>query len=196
MRIHIVRPGDTLWKLANQYNVPLQRLIDANPQIKDPDQLEVGMKVRIPTGGVPVQPPVTPKKPTRPRKPDHKWPDRKKKMPPKYGVPKRPELPRKPGKPWLPHHPMYGGMHDGCCYPMNPPRIPDMGSQYPGMGCYYPGMGYYTPMMPYPMYGMPYPEHYGTLGYREPYMMEPHPWMTPVENSYEPDESSSSSSST
>ena len=70
MRIHIVRPGDTLWKLSQRYNVPLQKLLNANPQIQDPNQLKVGEKVRIPTGGIPVKPPSKPEKPMPPGRPD------------------------------------------------------------------------------------------------------------------------------
>ncbi|AZK46514.1 LysM peptidoglycan-binding domain-containing protein [Paenibacillus lentus] len=55
MKIHIVKKGDTLFDLSKKYNVPLQKLIEANPQISNPDQLGVGMKVKIPTTAVPVE---------------------------------------------------------------------------------------------------------------------------------------------
>lgn len=54
MKIHIVKKGDTLFDLSKKYNVPLQKLIEANPQISNPDQLSIGMKVKIPTSAVPV----------------------------------------------------------------------------------------------------------------------------------------------
>lgn len=56
MKIHIVRPGEQLWDLVQKYNVPLERVLEANPNIMEPEQLEVGSKVRIPTGRVPVSP--------------------------------------------------------------------------------------------------------------------------------------------
>lgn len=54
MKIHIVRPGDTMWDLAQKYNIPIERLLEANPQIQESDQLDSGAKVRIPTGRIPV----------------------------------------------------------------------------------------------------------------------------------------------
>lgn len=56
MKIHIVRPGEQLWDLVQKYNVPLERVLEANPNIMEPEQLEVGSKVRIPSGRVPVSP--------------------------------------------------------------------------------------------------------------------------------------------
>lgn len=47
--------GDTLYLLSQKYNVALDTLIAANPQIADPDKLDIGMKVKIPAQ------PVTPK---------------------------------------------------------------------------------------------------------------------------------------
>ncbi|MFD3260688.1 LysM peptidoglycan-binding domain-containing protein [Paenibacillus lentus] len=55
MKIHIVKKGDTLFDLSKKYNVPLQKLIEANPQISNPDELSVGMKVKIPATAVPVE---------------------------------------------------------------------------------------------------------------------------------------------
>lgn len=54
MKIHIVKKGDTLFELSKKYNVPLQKLIDANPQIANPDQLNLGDKVKIPAAPMPV----------------------------------------------------------------------------------------------------------------------------------------------
>nr|WP_285888904.1 LysM peptidoglycan-binding domain-containing protein [Paenibacillus polysaccharolyticus] len=51
----MVKKGDTLYLLSQKYNVALDKLIAANPQIADPDKLEIGMKVKIPAQ------PVTPK---------------------------------------------------------------------------------------------------------------------------------------
>ncbi|MNH79239.1 SpoIVD-associated factor A [compost metagenome] len=54
MKLHIVQQGDTLYDLSKKYAVPLQKLIDANPQITNPDQLNVGDKVKVPSMGVPI----------------------------------------------------------------------------------------------------------------------------------------------
>gem|GEM_PF-6913154 len=56
MKIHIVKKGDTLYTIATKYEVPLQKLIDANPNLKDPNKLEVGMKIKIPVEAKPVKP--------------------------------------------------------------------------------------------------------------------------------------------
>ncbi|MCL5779709.1 MAG: L,D-transpeptidase family protein [Firmicutes bacterium] len=45
--VHVVRPGDTLWKIAREYNVSLDALLAANP-LADPDRLEVGQTIYIP----------------------------------------------------------------------------------------------------------------------------------------------------
>ncbi|WP_151736483.1 LysM peptidoglycan-binding domain-containing protein [Paenibacillus tengchongensis] len=54
MKIHMVKEGDTLYALSQKYGVPLQKIIDANPQISNPDVLTVGDKVKIPSGTVTV----------------------------------------------------------------------------------------------------------------------------------------------
>jgi hypothetical protein len=56
MKIHIIRPGDTVSKIVQKYNIPLERLQEANPHITNLDKLEVGEKVCIPTGKIPVAP--------------------------------------------------------------------------------------------------------------------------------------------
>lgn len=55
MKIHMVKKGDTLYLLSQKYNVGLDKIIAANPQIADPEKLDIGMKVKIPAE------PVTPK---------------------------------------------------------------------------------------------------------------------------------------
>ncbi len=57
MKIHIAKQGDTLNKLSQKYNVGLQQLIEMNPRIEKPEQIEVGKKVKIPSAIVPVEPP-------------------------------------------------------------------------------------------------------------------------------------------
>ncbi|MEC0247744.1 LysM peptidoglycan-binding domain-containing protein [Paenibacillus chitinolyticus] len=54
MKIHMVKKGDSLYKIAQKYNVDLDKLIEANPQIANPDQINVGEKVKIP--GTPTKP--------------------------------------------------------------------------------------------------------------------------------------------
>jgi spore coat assembly protein SafA len=46
--VYIVRKGDTLWGIAKQYNVELTMLIEANPQIKNPNLIYPGNRVNIP----------------------------------------------------------------------------------------------------------------------------------------------------
>ena len=41
MEIHVVQPGDTLFRLSRQYNLPMERLIQDN-QLPNPAQLVVG----------------------------------------------------------------------------------------------------------------------------------------------------------
>ncbi|WEK55372.1 MAG: LysM peptidoglycan-binding domain-containing protein [Candidatus Cohnella colombiensis] len=49
MKIHMVKQGDTLYLIAKKYNVPLEDLIKANPEISNPDVLAIGTKVKIHT---------------------------------------------------------------------------------------------------------------------------------------------------
>ncbi|OXM86833.1 LysM peptidoglycan-binding domain-containing protein [Paenibacillus rigui] len=57
MKIHMVKKGDTLYQIAQKYNVDLDALIALNTQIADPNVIDVGMKVKIPTNPKPVEPP-------------------------------------------------------------------------------------------------------------------------------------------
>lgn len=45
---YIVRKGDTLWGIAKRYDVALAALIAANPQVKNPNLIYPGDRVRIP----------------------------------------------------------------------------------------------------------------------------------------------------
>lgn len=45
--IYFVRPGDTLWKIAKKYNVPLELILKING-IENPDMLDVGQRLIIP----------------------------------------------------------------------------------------------------------------------------------------------------
>lgn len=45
---HTVVRGDTMWKLAVKYEVGTREIIDANPQVKNPDLIYPGDKLNIP----------------------------------------------------------------------------------------------------------------------------------------------------
>ncbi|MFB9279205.1 LysM peptidoglycan-binding domain-containing protein [Cohnella cellulosilytica] len=49
MKIHIVKQGDSLYSIAQKYGVSLEDVLKANPGISNPDVIDVGMKVKIPT---------------------------------------------------------------------------------------------------------------------------------------------------
>ncbi|OCT14952.1 hypothetical protein A8709_12535 [Paenibacillus pectinilyticus] len=57
MKIHIVKKGDSLYELAKKYQTSLDQIIALNPQIADPNQIDIGMKVKIPSGPKHVEPP-------------------------------------------------------------------------------------------------------------------------------------------
>ena len=44
---HLVRQGDTFWSIARQYGLSLEELAAKNPQIRNPNLIRVGEKVRI-----------------------------------------------------------------------------------------------------------------------------------------------------
>ncbi len=46
---HVVRPGQTLWRIARAYGLPLETLVDAN-EIADPDRLSAGRALFVPGG--------------------------------------------------------------------------------------------------------------------------------------------------
>jgi LysM repeat protein len=48
-QVYTIAAGDTLSKVAAKYNVPLDQLIAANPSIKNPDRVNIGDQVIIPT---------------------------------------------------------------------------------------------------------------------------------------------------
>ncbi|MFD0694088.1 LysM peptidoglycan-binding domain-containing protein [Paenibacillus sp. GCM10027628] len=59
MKIHIVKKGDSLYELAKKYHVELDQIIALNPQIADPNVLNIGEKVKIPSKPKPVEPPAS-----------------------------------------------------------------------------------------------------------------------------------------
>lgn len=44
---HRVKKGESLWKIARDYGVPIQAILDLNPQIKNPNLILVGQEVRV-----------------------------------------------------------------------------------------------------------------------------------------------------
>ncbi|GFN33610.1 LysM peptidoglycan-binding domain-containing protein [Paenibacillus xylaniclasticus] len=49
MKIHIVKRGDTLYAIAQKYGVTLEEILKLNPSITNPDVIDVGMKVKVPS---------------------------------------------------------------------------------------------------------------------------------------------------
>ena len=46
---YVVKPGDTMYSIAKYFNVPLDMLIAANPQVTNPDLIYPGQVIMIPT---------------------------------------------------------------------------------------------------------------------------------------------------
>jgi LysM repeat protein len=53
---HTVVQGDTLWKLSKAWNIPLQLMVAANPQLKNPSVLMTGEIVNVPKYPLPPKP--------------------------------------------------------------------------------------------------------------------------------------------
>lgn len=45
---YTVQPGDSLWKIAVKYEIGVSEIINANPQIPNPNMIMVGQKVNVP----------------------------------------------------------------------------------------------------------------------------------------------------
>lgn len=70
---YTVKPGDTLGKIAKNNGISLARLLEANPQIKDPNRIKVGDLITLPNGSLDLStdttkplPPLTPTPPIPP----------------------------------------------------------------------------------------------------------------------------------
>jgi morphogenetic protein associated with SpoVID len=47
-KIYTVKSGDTLARIAKKFKVTVQDILDANPDIENPDDIKVGDKIVIP----------------------------------------------------------------------------------------------------------------------------------------------------
>lgn len=54
-RVHTVQPGDTLFRIGQQYGFTIEELVAYN-SLANPDRLEVGQQIRIPPDGYTVEP--------------------------------------------------------------------------------------------------------------------------------------------
>ena len=50
MLIHVVRPGESLWRIAQTYGIALNEIASAN-EVPDPERIVVGQTLVIPTKG-------------------------------------------------------------------------------------------------------------------------------------------------
>jgi len=49
MQQYVVKPNDTLYLIAKEFDVPLAQLIKANPQIENPNMIYIGQTINIPS---------------------------------------------------------------------------------------------------------------------------------------------------
>jgi len=59
-QVHIIVSGETLSKIAARYHIDLGQLLKANPQIKDPNKIMVGQRLRVPNAIAPAPVMTTP----------------------------------------------------------------------------------------------------------------------------------------
>ena len=52
--LYTIKKGETLSKIATAHGITLQQLLDANPTIKNPNQIREGQQITIPTPERPV----------------------------------------------------------------------------------------------------------------------------------------------
>lgn len=128
---YTVMAGDTLWLISKKFGIALEDLIKANPQIPDPNRIDIGQIIVIPAKVI--CPPTMPQVPT---------------MPPMHPMPSMPHMPSMP--PMMPCDVVIHHMHHicGCCSPeqmmpmhqmkpMHMPMMPmhSMESMHGDMGC-------------------------------------------------------------
>ena len=46
--IHVVRSGDTLFAISQEYKVSVEAILGANPQVGNPNNLKIGEQLLIP----------------------------------------------------------------------------------------------------------------------------------------------------
>lgn len=66
MNIYVVQQGDSLWKIAQRFNLSLDALIAANPQIANPSMIQVGQQINVPGTGSPMAATPMPSAPMHP----------------------------------------------------------------------------------------------------------------------------------
>ena len=117
---YVVQKGDTLYLIAKRFGVPLDALIRANPQIKDPNLIYPGDVINIPRAPQPPGPPHRPgPHPSYPpERPESEYP------------PHRPGPPDRPGSEYPPHRPEKPESE----YPPHRPERPE--SEYPSHPSY------------------------------------------------------------
>lgn len=99
VKIHIVQKGDTLWKIAQKYDVNFEELKQMNAHLSNPDMIMPGMKIKVPAESVPVKKKEMPKKEAvqpyidKSEKPKAVM---KEQPAPKKEAPKMPEMPKMP----------------------------------------------------------------------------------------------------
>lgn len=54
---YTVVPGDTLWKISAKFQVSINEIVKANPQLQNPDWIYVGQVLQIPDRSTPTTPP-------------------------------------------------------------------------------------------------------------------------------------------
>lgn len=111
--VYIVRPGDSMWKIAMRHRIGISELIDANPQISNPSLIHPNQRINIPSR---VPQPCMPQ-PGMPQQPG---------MPEQPGMPQQPGLPEQPGMPQEPGVPEQPGMPQQPSVPQ--PGTPQMGN--------------------------------------------------------------------
>jgi len=53
MSVHVATDTTTFWKVAQYYGIPLQEVLEANPNV-DPENIYAGLRLNVPTGSMKV----------------------------------------------------------------------------------------------------------------------------------------------
>ncbi|MFC7440860.1 LysM peptidoglycan-binding domain-containing protein [Laceyella putida] len=182
MKIHIARAGESLWQLAQKYNIPVERLREANPALEGAVELKAGDKIRIPTGKVPLIATQQDKKPDTPAFSDLQEQKTVAKPEPEEGQKPFSTLPTPPQMPEMPDYEVFDwdssspwepSFYEEASYPVHypPPMPPFPGFVHgfwpafpPGHPTAYPSA--YDPYVPVPapIHPAAYPMIQGGLG--------------------------------